>query len=145
MTTRIPPQPSTTVGRPAKPLAVRRLAIAAALLAFLPALAGCMSGAPGPLASLPTAAESSRAFRAMGYSNVSCRQTSPKQMKCYSRQTGAVYSIGHVDSGSSVGIYNFPQDQWVRAYRSRDRFGQPRIEWGRRAGGGQYKRGTFAT
>ena len=97
MTTRIPPQPSTTVGRPAKPLAVRRLAIAAALLAFLPALAGCMSGAPGPLASLPTAAESSRAFRAMGYSNVSCRQTSPKQMKCYSRQTGAVYSSGYVD------------------------------------------------
>ncbi len=113
-----------------------------ALVAFglMAVLTSCQTaGVPGDVAMLPSASESARAFRAMGgLTGVSCRSAGHAQMRCSSRQTGTVTSTGHVDSGSTIGIYNFGKYA-VRANRA----GQDRISWSRPLWNGQFRSGWF--
>ncbi len=113
-----------------------------ALVAFglMAVLTSCQTaGVPGDVAMLPSASESARAFRAMGgLTGVSCRSAGHAQMRCSSRQTGTMTSTGHVDSGSTIGIYNFGKYA-VRANRA----GKDRISWSRPLWNGQFRSGWF--
>ncbi len=87
--------------------------------------AGCVSAAgPGDPRMLPTASETARAFRIIGHHNVSCRDAGNGQMFCESRELGKRTSeAGHIDTGSTIGIYNFGRSGYsVKANRNgRDR------------------------
>jgi hypothetical protein len=103
----------------------RRTLMVLVTAAVMAVSAGCVSAAgPGDPRMLPTASETARAFRIIGHHNVSCRDAGNGQMFCESRELGKRTSeAGHIDSGSTIGIYNFGRSGYsVKANRKgRDR------------------------
>ena len=119
----------SAVSAPARPLCTRVAGAAVGLL-MVAGLGACRpEGSPK---MLPTASETTRAFRSMTGSASSCVAKSSYELSCTSRETGRMSSFGKVAKGSTTGYYDFNDGKGRKIRVRAERRGRYHITWSKK-------------